>query len=689
MGIRTYNKDKLKERAPTLVEVAGPSAAEVPQSEDPLRFWTNHDTAPEIVDLRVFRDGEYERPNKGGLWSGPFSGRPALIAQLAPVLREVLAHAAPDTVLQLRVSLRRWWRLFDEIESAATNVDYKQTVRVVVVSDLTEIHRQRAFDAGMRRTEFSNFLRVANVVLKLQRLPQLYWSPPQDPERSRHLPPDWQLKEIRTAIKHKWFAALDRWNRTEELLGGDTPANDEEKRLLENYRRFQSTAQKTGQLLPRLEETAQGMAPSSFYRRGFNVSDMHRGFYPDSTDIKMAFHQCLAATGWNPATLLALDASESFIEPHPKDASRYLMRGHKERSQSEQLHEGLLKSQGAPGVILMTLIQRTAPLRAHLSNELTKLKLTYSAETQALRAAGASTDVLETQHKAIVKLEQGVRSPWLYASSNRGGVEWLDADTFSRVDANSGATFLDKLIEEINEKQQPDRRLSRLKPGDFRDAFAAYAYQISGGMVLYVMKVLGHKRLSSTQAYLDNTILNEQSEKLYRAFSNSMWHEIKVHRRVDPTIIAKWSRDGEVTDEQRQRLSDYRSLLRSRVGVGCKDPQHPPKRIAPTFVADGRRLCNVQRCTLCLEHAVIFPDSILGLTKRLAELRHIQVSMSVQAFLESTFGEELENTELALQHFDAQDVLHQVRAWEQRIERGEHRVPGFEDLRNVTQDAQA
>ncbi|WP_374428008.1 hypothetical protein [Ideonella dechloratans] len=173
---------------------------------------------------------------------------------------------------------------------------------------------------------------------------------------------------------------------------------------------------------------------------------------------------------------------------------------------------------------------------------------------------------------------------------------------------------------------------------------------------------------------MDNTLLNDQSVKLYQTFSNAMWTEIKVHKRLDPTVIAKFSRDGEASDEQRQRLAMYRSLRRSRIGVGCKDPAHPPSHIAPNFRADGKALCHVHRCTLCLEHAVIFPDSLPGLCKRLAELRFIKGRMSAVAFIESSFGEEQENTELALAAFDPDDVADQLRHWEGRINDGLHRV---------------
>ena len=89
-------------------------------------------------------------------------------------------------------------------------------------------------------------------------------------------------------------------------------------------------------------------------------------------------------------------------------------------------------------------------------------------------------------------------------------------------------------------------------------------------------------------------------------------------------------------------------------------------------------MCHVQRCTLCLENAVLLPDSLPGLCKRLAELRYLRSKMSVTAFQESSFLKELDNTELVLIAFDAQESTQLLEEWERRIESGAHRVIEFD-----------
>lgn len=689
MGIRTYQKDHLKELASPLTEVQFENRQSV--SADPLRFETKHASHPVVIDLNPFKNGEHQRSGAGNFWGGPFTGRPALIAQLAPVLFELAEYRPAATVNQYVTYFRVWWRHFDAVERECAAPGMPAPV-VTTVADITEIHRQRAFDRGMSSPCFSGFIRMVNMVRRVQQLAPLYWKPPERTEARRHLPPRWEIDKIRIRLKHNWFDTLHRWERTAELLQetAPQPQSQTEVKLLKNYRHFISTAIRLRHPRPSIKMLGKGMDRHTFYAQGYNVSDMLRGFYPDGEDIRTAFHLCLASTGWNPSVLVDLDVTAGFIEPHPKDPTRYLMRGYKARGNSEQVTEGMSKVQGSPGNILRTLMRRTRPLRAHLKRKLATAKVTYAS----LQGQGVASTALEDARGEIARLERGVRSPWLYVAANTDQVLWLDKISFARGRAKDGSSsFLDDLIFDINEKEkvmaEKQGRLERLRlvsnlnSSDFRDAFAAFAYEMSGGMVLYVMKVLGHKSPKTTQGYLNNTLLNGESNRLYSKFGNALWHEVKMHGRVDPTLIAKWSRDESVTDDERQRLHDYRSLKRSRIGLGCKDPTHPPAHIAPNFQADGKAMCPVQRCTLCVEHAVIYPDSLTGLCKRLAELRHIQSQMPVVAFSESSFGEEMKNTEIVLERFDQQKVSAILEDYSQRIAAGRHCVIEFDGLQGV------
>lgn len=663
MSIRNVNKDHLKELAQPVSAVHAVVEPAAPDSDDPLRFWTRHPKKPCLVDLTPFKEGQQHLPN--GRWGGPFRGRPELIAQLAPALRDLTVIASEATVGQAMTSLRNWWRLFDEMEKRAAKAGDGVLV-VATVADVADLHRQVAFESGMTRAAFGPFVRAVDVTRRALGLRPLHWTGPDEPDVRRHLPPFSQIKPIRDALKRNWYAALDRWERADQLLAGAMPQSETEAAQLANYQRLQEAARVSGKAWPDADELYLGRSASLFYKQGYRHETMLQCAFPDAADIRAAFHLCLVTTGWNPATFLALNVNEPFLEPHPKDESRYLLTGYKERSKSHQVTEGLFKCQRSAGVILQTLVRRTAPLREQLQADRRRLQ----EEFDELQAAGATQIALDKKRKAIIDLEQGLKSPWLFVTPEQG-ITWLSGTSFQRLGTQG---YLDQLIAGLNARRGPRDQLPKLTATDFRDAFAAFAYQQSGGMVLYVMRVLGHKRLSSTQRYLDNTLLNDESARIFRTFNNSLWSEIKVHGRLDAAVIAKWCRDGQVTDDERKRLEDYRALKRSRLGVGCKSPTTPPRSVAPGFKADGKALCSTQRCTLCLDNAVILPESLPGLAMRKAELLHLQASMPAMAFSDTSFDEELHNTELALLGFDATEVSSLVAGWQERIATGQHRV---------------
>lgn len=660
MSIRHVKKDHFEGRGLALSTVA--SQATIGESEEPLRFLTHHPKKPGLIDLRPLRDGQTVAPR--GLWSGSFKGRLQLTNQIAPAFKETYLSAAQPTVASVVASLRTWWRMFDQIDALAATGTDARVPAINGVEDLTEVHRQLALDAGMSRAMFGPFARVADLTRRAMGLRPLHWLGPEEPSRKRHLPPFSQIKPIRDELKRRWYQALDRWERADLLCKGALPENSEEEVQLSNYKRLNEVAQLHGRAWPTSEQLWMGKSMSLFYLDGYRTEVM-RGRFPGIADVKAAFHLCLVTTGWNPETFLALDVAVEFIQPHPKDATRYLLTGFKERSKSNQFTEGLYKSQRSPGVILLTLMSRTALLRVQLKAE---REGAQARLTLLLNRVACSREVNEVQTE-LSRLDQGLRSPWLYADED-GMVSWLTSTSYHR---DGHASYLDRLVFGINAKLAPDRQISKMTATDFRDAFAAYAYQESGGMVLYVMKVLGHKNLASTQRYLDNSLLNDESARVFRTFANSLWKEIRIHGRMDPTVLAKWCRDGEVSDDERARLESYRLLKRSRLGIGCKDPTNPPRSVSPTFRPDGKRHCSAQRCTLCLENAVILPESLDGLAMREAELLYLQSHMPVATFTETSFAEELHNTQVALLGFDPSAVSHASELWRRRIADGAYR----------------
>lgn len=545
-----------------------------------------------------------------------FSGRPSLIYELAPTIKSILEICSEETVNSEIAALRAWWRLFDEIE-IGKSVTGSAVPKIQSIADIADIHRQYALDSDISKGSFNSFVKILNLARASQKLPRLHWIPRQITKYPHNASASEHVKFIRFSLKHEWRRICDNWESSEK-----------------------------------------------------SQYTCNEDFNPTRQDAQIAFHLCLSSTGWNPTTLLNLDTRTDFLSKHPKDPLRYILRGRKPRGESEHIVEGLFKSRESPGMVINAFVEQTKPLRLLANKELSDTEAEYELASKK----DSCSNIRVKLYKRIVDLREICRSPWIFV--NLGKVSCL---TFKNYSYNGQVSFLDEFVKVLNCTRGADNQISRLKPTDFRKAFAEFAYRTSGGSILYVMSILKHKSANTTQTYLNQNMLNMEGIELYRTFSNTMWNEIKQNGRVDPTVLAYFCQDGEITSEQRLRLSTYRSLRRSRINVGCKDPFNPPQSISPQFLKDGKNMCHVQRCTLCIENAVIFPDSMPGLCKRLAELQDIQSKMSAIAFIESSFSTEMRNTEFALKHFDDEKVSSELTRWKNKIRDKQHIVIAFEE----------
>lgn len=685
MSIRTKNKDHRAKLSPPLASV--PASVVVEQATNSLRFSTQHATKPTPIDLTPLATGQHER--KGGArWSGPFSGRSELIQQLAPAIQEELRYAPRATASGFIASLRRWWRLFDALEERAAQAG-SAVPRIESVAQFSELHGQAALDANFDAHDIADLRRVADVTRQALGLRPLYWRGPGSRDSKRHLPPPDKVRLIWQALKRHWLQTLDRWSHAEQLLNGKVPTEQDEA-LLRNYRRFNEAlkrVQSEGKFFPTAADIRNGLRQFEFTNLGLHLHMLYGGFFPTSTDVRMAFHLCLASSGWNPQTMLdlAVDSDASapsrtpFLQSHPQDSARYVLQGFKSRGRSEHVIYGDWKTDRSPGVVLKTLVERSWPLRQALQQEMDRATTAYVHAA----ADGLSPQELSKLKHAVAKLQEGLRSPWLYCTA-RGEVEWLHEGNYRVMpnDVTRRTSVLDWLVDQINaaNRLEGTNSVPYIVPSDFRDAFAAFVWRSTGGSVLHVMKALGHRALRTTFTYLNNTAVNAESARIFRTFSNALWKEIRVTRRLDMTVIAKLTQDGSISVVHTERLEQYRGLKRSRIGVGCKDPCHPPESIAPDFVPDGKAQCPVQRCTLCLEHAVVLPDSLDGLAMRMAELDWLKEHMPVDAFTGREFQNEHDNTAAALAGFDEEAVTRARLKWRTRIAQGEHRVVEFQGL---------
>ncbi|MBD0679933.1 hypothetical protein [Pseudomonas sp. PSB11] len=671
MSIRRYNKDHQWEFKNNHAET--PELVTPPPPLDALQFWTQHPTQNHLVDLKIFADGQ-DKSLGTSKWNGPFTGRPKLIRQLKPAIQAIFTGLSPATVRNYTKALRAWWRLMDSVESSAKEVDHS-VMRVEDVSQLTWIHREHAYKAGIHGDMFTYFLRIANITLKARGGAELHWQTPAGNKPERHLPPEDQIAALRMGLKQSWEAVRRRWALIDRVQSDCfVPQTAEEADLLKQWLYFSEKQRTCGLAVPNSDQLRGGLLSQSFTgSTRLSLIKLRETVFPNVWDVDTAFHMCLANTGLNPAVLFALDARFEglFLRDHPQDKSRYILVGPKTRAGgTEQVVTGLWKTPWGPGPIIRNWLERVDPLRKQLQSRLAVERDLYD---QMCKDGDFHDELVEQLH-LVQNLEQGSRSIWLYIGKH-GNIDWLNENRSNRHSLDhKQTTYLKVLTSQINGKriEQGCPPIGHITTSDFRDIFALYVWRQSGGNVLAVMRLLSHSRLRSTQCYVDNNILNAERNLQARIFLDRLFVELG-QGRLDVTILAYLQQSGAMSPEVEKCLHDFRAMERSRLGIACQDPLHPPPNIQPD--ADGSLRCGIQRCLLC-KQGLILPESFDGIAMRVEELEVIQRHVSVEAWLTSDLPQELSNGLDALKLFPTDDVQKAREHWAQAIACGAHRVPG-------------
>lgn len=706
MSIGNKNKDHLKDHAG--VELV--TLVTAPTSDDPLRFWTGHPTENTLVNLYPFAKGESQNPHPtgGGNWAGPFSGRPNLIRELAPALQARCALAAQRTTKGYLGMLRAWWRLFDVLE-ATSDQNGQILARVESVADLHALHEVAAHRRNMDPQHFTYFLRFANDARKIckPRLPDLLWTPPKRSDSIRHLIPEDQARALKIILKQDWETVRRTWARHDAIRAearrraefsadpldtahrGEqpTPLCEEDERLLKHWEHLQRIQQATGLLLPSGDQLREGKHPSLLSYKSLEVKVMRAIIFPTVEEADTAFHLALMGSGWNTSTLARLDASKpDLLSDHPKNVSQSVLASEEDEVTMEadkpraggktQYCIALKKHKASPPAIVAAYLKRSEPLREQLRRDCDAAK----AELDRLHVMKIDQAAIERQFKKVQRLQEGCRNVWLYVNIV-GKIGWLDWEQWKRYGKTGNlVSYLDRVLDRLNldRAKRGEPRVAYVTPSDFRDIYARWVYIQTGGNILAVMLALGHSTPRSTGKYLDNDIFNAENDEHARRFMTNLLSEIELGR-VDLTILAQLVRHGQLTQEMLDRLDEYRRLLRSRIGVGCIDPYHPPGDIASDH-RDGK-LCGTQRCLRDCSNAKFLPESLDGIAMRVEELVAMSDHLPRETWLRGEFLEELEAGEFLLTELYLSEIVTAAREkWRGKIACGDHLIPGLTQL---------
>lgn len=719
MTIRGSDKNHLRtqlkpgEAAPLVLVSAG---VVTPTPTDELVFWTQHTTKPAQVDLREFAAGKHHK-RMGYANEKTFTGRPQLIKEFLPLLKEKLQYAPKTTVAVSLSWLRYWWALMDSVEESAkalTTNTGSVMERVQSVAHLTTLHRAAAAKAQMAPEAFSAVRLLVDQARKNLELAPTYWQPIERQTQEKYLPPLEHREAVRHALRRECLRVIDRWDECDVLAYLETGPVRSEPFLWPGLRHLRQTQRRTGRVLPSLDDL--NNLNSGGYRSwckhyiGMHPTAILQAGFASRADALAVFSQCMAVTGWNLAVMMTLDVTTDFLIDHPSDnpqdpSCRFMLTGVKERAGGAlQLASGPWKTSYLAGSLIRRYLKRVEPLRRVLIDELKAL------ETPCETAEVKSEKETKQQVDRIIKLRQACRSVWLYVDVD-GKAAALDETGFV-IDKSEGTdgkrqriTYLDRLLARLNESRKrsdrdalahyetPGAQCNTAEPampppkppslrdpiqgvtyGDFRLWFGDYLLTSSFGNLLMVQLGLGHKRLTTTQGYVDTNLANGQAQDQVRGFMEALTAELDAGR-LDPTILAHKTRFGGWTAEQQIKLDELRKLAPSRQGVRCKNPLKPP----PHMNSTSGKPCQSQRCLLCKEHAVLLPESLDGIAMREAELLTMRQNWPQDKFIKGRYDEELLNQQaaLSLEMFDPQEVEKAREKWAQAIATGAHLVPGM------------
>lgn len=634
------------------------------QNSEPLVITVRPpDAASFDVDLRCFRDGAFLTgltAQAAANWTGDFRGRSRLIEELEPVLSERYGQASRATWKSTLHSLRCFWRYLD------VDSDFLPIEDLAHVTDAHGVRfRRYVFDNGKGILVYKQMRTILQAARHYYGQRPLFWDGLSHPApKDKNTPSPEAVRALYSALKQEARSIKRMFAEGEALAAAgldprgevsepgsaawETRANHAwlvralTRQFIPDKRVFTET-QALGLHKPNTpDQYHKGptyLAPGQEERAREGIVGKLRWFFPALHDTAVFFLLFQIGTGWNMSTVCNLDVSdlEAWVEDHPIRKDLKILRSWKARAGRDQIAISLARPEFHPYGILHFMIERTQVLRATLYTEIDRI--------EAEMAECASSARLKVLERSRDQMTVKARSPWLFLATNKiGEISAIDVTT-PHVNAVLRATIARHDLGRFADE------LADLTNRQFRDAWIGYAYEKSGYQWLIAQIAAGHTGPETLRRYLAQRRWRLHDERQIRVLQDAIMAEIRDRRLVDGAALRMLVQTKEITEEQRQRLDDYR--MRSRLGVGCRDPRHPPTAVAPGH--RGEHLCAVQRCTIC-RHAIVFPDSLEGIARRKAELIVIQETMPMASWLTSSYPEELEATEFTLRLFPAGDA---------------------------------
>jgi hypothetical protein len=220
--------------------------------------------------------------------------------------------------------------------------------------------------------------------------------------------------------------------------------------------------------------------------------------------------------------------------------------------------------------------------------------------------------------------------------------------------------------------------ISRMTSSEFRDLAAAAIYKDSQYSSWVTLILLGHKDLATSRRYGFRRASYVESFSLLSGVVEDIFGQIAVKRKFDITLTRAKLAGMDISKADINRLESARRN-RTADGSGCSNPYNPPIDIDPGNRRDGCDICVQQhRCAASgCPNAFVFSDSLKGLSRRVAELEHVQLSVGAVRFDASSDARDLRTLRLILRQWPEDDVEAEIRHWRNAITDGTHKIVWF------------
>lgn len=642
-----------------------------------LLFWVRgRDGSYYSVDLREFHEGRSisDLPSRHrNQWGGDFSGRPAIARELAEYFRNELPPKASER--SKRASARILLRCLDHIDPQHT---------IQSIADLRDAHGVQLMSfiltSGPGAGPYKSVKILVDALRGYAAAPVLFWPTPSRGQIAHEEELDLKaLGRLYNALKKEALQIKAMFREGELLVSqgcdprsrwGNKKGAWEEREnhawlvhhltketLITKQQFYRAAARglnKANNPSTQKHDGPSYLAPGMTERGHQGIVGKLRWFHPSYHDTAIFFLIFLLKIEWSLAPCVVVDVSlpaekelNRGVSPEikwmlPQPGSEELCTIFSRKDRTGEIVTGVsgMIAAWSPYQIIKFMIERTAPLRRTVLKRLIDARHRYK---------NSPYPELEEE---IARLERMSRSPWLYHVVNEvGEIGFLESQDSQHLNAIARA------VAQKHGLNLDHPQLAKFVTGLSRDAVLEHMYTTTMSPTVARLAA-DHKDFRSLRNYIRRHRYRRHSEKKVRALQDAVFAEIAEGRDLDKTRVRLLIERGKITEKQAARLLDHRH--RTRVGMGCLEPDSPPKHISPDHISGT--LCRVQRCTGC-EHGVIFDDSLDPLAKSRAELFYIQSTIPLAVWMNSSFEEEAQSLDETLTHFDPDKVRDRISFW--------------------------